>query len=452
VHEPTPPLDHRALGVPAALAAVALRALHKEPSARFVDMAEMSRALLDAIGATPPPEPALDQEARRRLFEQSCEEARLRMAAHDLSGALAAARRAQSLEPSRTGIAVLIADIEGRLRTAAPAGDERTVAATGSGAVRTLGAAAYRELALFGEPPATQAMALSPVQELLASTGSDGAVRLWDLPTRARIATLRTDLHQRTGHEALALAVAFSPDGTLLATGHVDGGVRLWDIGRRQALPVRLRHDDVVGALAFSPDGATLATGSVDSNLRLWDVRAARAGDARRELFRQPAGITALAYAGGGAWILTAHGNRVLRLQDARTGRLVASLRGPEGVVNLLRISPSGTLAAAAGQDRSLRLFDLETRQQKAVLTGLKRPAGGLAFLADGLHLVSVQANAVDIWDLETAAPAATLWGRPEESFVGVAMAAGGQHLVVALADGRIRLWGPGSQGTLGPQ
>ncbi len=443
VHEPLPPLDHRALDVPEALARVADRALQKEPAARFVDLAEMARALLGAIGATPPAEPALDQEARQQLFERSCEEARQRLAAHDLSGALAAARRAQSLDPSRTGIAVLIADIEGRLQGGvAMPGSERTVAATTAGALGTLGAAAWRELAVFGEPPATQAMALSPVKDVLALAGSDGAVRLWDLQTRARIATLRTDLHQRTGHEALALALAFSPDGALLASAHVDGAARLWDVGSGRLLPARLRHDGVVGALAFSPDGVTLATGSVDSTLRLWDVRAAVAGDARRELFRQPAGITALTYAGAGTWILTAHGNRVLRLQDARSGRLVATLRGPEGVVTLLRASPPGTLAAAASQDRSLRLFDLESKEQKAVLTGFKRPATGLAFLGDGLHLASVsQANAVDFWDLESAAHKATLWGRPEESFVGVALAASGE-MVVALAEGRIRLWG----------
>jgi WD40 repeat protein len=48
-----------------------------------------------------------------------------------------------------------------------------------------------------------------------------------------------------------------------------------------------------VGALAFSPDGSALASGGMDSNLKVWDVRAALAGEARRELHRQPGGVTA---------------------------------------------------------------------------------------------------------------------------------------------------------------
>ncbi|OFV86583.1 MAG: hypothetical protein A2V74_04600 [Acidobacteria bacterium RBG_16_70_10] len=254
---------------------------------------------------------------------------------------------------------------------------------------------------------------------------------------------LRTDLHQRTGHDAAALRLAFSPDGSLLASGHVDGAVHLWDMARGEEVPVRLRHEQGVGAVAFSPDGVTLATGSLDSNLRLWDVGAALSGEARRELIRQPAGVTALAWAGGGEWILTGHTSRVLRLMDMR-GRLLATLRGPEALVNLLVLSPDGQHVAVASQDKTVRLFDLASREQVAVLGGLRRPATSVCFLADGLFLATVsQDNAVQLWDLEAHKATAALWGPADESFVGLALFGEANHLAAALADGRIRLWGP---------
>jgi WD40 repeat protein len=182
----------------------------------------------------------------------------------------------------------------------------------------------------------------------------------------------------------------------------------------------------------------------VDSNLRLWDVGAALAGESRRELHRQPAGVTALAYAGGGDWILTGHANRVLRLQDARTGRLLATLRGPEGLVSLVTLAPDGLHVAVASHDRTIRLFDLATRAPAAVLSGLKKPAVSLAFLPDGEHLVSVGLdNSAQLWDLHEAKPLAALWGVGEESFAGAAVFGGGLHIAVALSDGRIRVWGP---------
>jgi hypothetical protein len=475
VSEPLPPLDAKSLRLPEALAAVAARALEKDRKHRFPDLGAMLKALLASIGVTPPPEMPLDPAVRKRAYEANFAEARRLLTEDDLSGALEAAKRAQALDNTRTGIVSLIRVIEERLRAAttvrrAPAvtGSEatRTVASAPRPAVseatpvplpvppgpldtavlRTRGAGAFREAGTFGEPPATKEAALSPVADVLAVAGADGAIRLWDLRSRNRASVLRTDLHRRTGHDAAALCLAFSPDGSLLASAHVDGVVHLWDMEKADEVPVRLRHDESVGTLAFSPDGATLATGSLDANLRLWDVGAALAGEARRELVRQPSGVTALAWAGGGEWILTGHSSRVLRLIDPHRSRLLATMRGPEGPVNLLSLSPDGRFMAVASHDRTVRLFDLATREPSAVLAGLRRPATSICFLGDGGYLATVcQENAVQLWDLETRLPGATLWGPAGESFVALALFGDSNHLAVALADGRIRVWAPAS-------
>jgi predicted Ser/Thr protein kinase len=474
VAEPPSPLDAKTLHLPEALVAVATRALEKDRGKRFPDIGAMAKALLVSIGATPPPEVPLDPVVRKRAYEANFAEARRLLTEDDLSGALDAARRAQALDNTRTGIVTLVRVIEERLRAAetvkrpppAPAGSEATRTAVAlprpavleatppplavpagpldTAVLRTRGAAAFREAGTFGEPPATKEAVLSPVADVLAVAGADGAIRLWDLRSRNRASVLRTDLHRRTGHDAAALSLAFSPDGSLLASAHVDGVVHLWDMERADEVPVRLRHDESVGTLAFSPDGATLATGSLDANLRLWDVGAALAGEARRELMRQPSGVTALAWAGGGEWILTGHSSRVLRLLDPQRSRLIATMRGPEGLVSLLTLSPDGRYMAVASHDRTVRLFDLATREQSAVLVGLRRPATSLCFLGEGGFLATVcQENAVQLWDLETRLPGATLWGPADESFVGLALFGDMNHLAVALADGRIRVWGP---------
>jgi WD40 repeat protein len=97
-----------------------------------------------------------------------------------------------------------------------------------------------------------------------------------------------------------------------------------------------------------------------------------------------------------------------------------------------------------ASHDRTVRLFDLATREPAFVLGGLRRSATSLCFLADGGYLATVcQDNAVQLWDLETHSPGVTLWGPSDESFVGIALFGEANHLAVALADGRIRIWGP---------
>ena len=141
--------------------------------------------------------------------------------------------------------------------------------------LRSRGAAVFRELATFGEPPATQTVALSPVKDLLAVAGADGAIRLWDLHSRAKAATLRTGMHQRTGHDALALSLAFSPDGALLASGHVDGNVHLWDMATDEEVPVRMRHEGVGGR-------ARLLAGRLDAGFGLDGLEPAPVGRGRR--------------------------------------------------------------------------------------------------------------------------------------------------------------------------
>jgi WD40 repeat protein len=175
-------------------------------------------------------------------------------------------------------------------------------------------------------------------------------------------------------------------------------------------------------------------------------VGAALSGEARRELHRQPAGVTAIAYGVGGDTLLTGHANRNLRLIDARSGRLLVTLRGPEGQVNLLVLAPDGRHVAVGSYDKTIRLFDLEDQKQTAVLTGHKRPVSSLTFLAEGLHLASVaQENQVQIWDAHTGAPLAALWGASGEVFTGVSLFGGDDHLAIALGDGRIRVFGPAS-------
>jgi WD40 repeat protein len=155
-------------------------------------------------------------------------------------------------------------------------------------------------------------------------------------------------------------------------------------------------------------------------------------------MLRQPAPVSALAWGDAGAWLASAHSNRVLRIFDADTRRLAATLRGPEAAPSLLLAE--GPRLVVASQDRRLRVYDVPTRQERVNLEVGARAVTG-ACLGDGGAVAATVAmdNCVRFWDLDFGRELAALWGAAGESFASIALS--GRLVVVTLADGRIRLW-----------
>ncbi|MGW7387067.1 WD40 repeat domain-containing protein [Streptomyces sp. NPDC054794] len=68
------------------------------------------------------------------------------------------------------------------------------------------------------------------------------------------------------------MSVAFSPDGRTLASSGDDGVVRLWDVPTGHLRRTLTGHTNTVRSLAFSPDGRSLASAGDDKSIRLWPI------------------------------------------------------------------------------------------------------------------------------------------------------------------------------------
>ena len=72
-------------------------------------------------------------------------------------------------------------------------------------------------------------------------------------------------------HIGKVLAVGISPDGRLLASGGSDGVAKIWDIESSSLLNVLPSKTPAVYTVTFSPDGRLLASGSHDQ-IQIWSV------------------------------------------------------------------------------------------------------------------------------------------------------------------------------------
>ncbi|MCC3445466.1 MULTISPECIES: NACHT domain-containing protein, partial [unclassified Microcoleus] len=110
------------------------------------------------------------------------------------------------------------------------------------------------------------AVAFSPDGKLLATGGTDGVVRCWEVASGREILTCKC-------HSDLIRSVAFSPDGKTLASGSGDRTVKLWDCHSGECLQTWQGHSDLIRSVAFSPDFKSLASGSDDRTVKLWDCQ-----------------------------------------------------------------------------------------------------------------------------------------------------------------------------------
>jgi WD40 repeat protein len=101
---------------------------------------------------------------------------------------------------------------------------------------------------------------------LMASSGDDRRILLWDASTGQQLDEMRHT------HTATINSLAFSPDGRLLATTGSDFTVRLLDVQRNRELKVLNEHTNFVNTIAFSPSGQLIASGSNDKTIKIWGI------------------------------------------------------------------------------------------------------------------------------------------------------------------------------------
>jgi WD40 repeat protein len=127
----------------------------------------------------------------------------------------------------------------------------------------------------FSHGACVNRIAFSPDGKLLATSGEDKTVRVWETATGKERHALVHAL-QDPPNRNYPTALGFSPDGKMIATGATDAMVRLWDTASGNELRTLHGHFDIVTGLLFSTDGQILYSVSWDGSARRWDPNSGR--------------------------------------------------------------------------------------------------------------------------------------------------------------------------------
>nr|WP_237421865.1 WD40 repeat domain-containing protein [Gordonia sp. SID5947] len=252
-------------------------------------------------------------------------------------------------------------------------------------------------------------------------------------------------------HRGAVYSTARSASG-LVASGGYDNTVRLWRRSPNRGLVAvapPLTTPSWVTCVTFSPDGTRLYATDATGRVRVWDV--SEPAHPKR-LSPIDVGHVGTAYdvavRGDGRWIATAGDDRTVRLHDLETDQ-TRVLSGHEGPVRTVEFSPDGNTLVSGSDDRTARTWDTSdpatAHAVGAPLTGQTLTIHSVAFSPDGSTLATASDDQTfRLWSIRNpgdvvplsppvAAHSAAVWS--------LAFSPDGSMLATAAWDGIAKLW-----------
>ena len=199
-------------------------------------------------------------------------------------------------------------------------------------------------------------------------------------------------------------------------------------------------------SLPGTPSGMTAPPGaspkpSVDF-LEYW-----KAGAREIKTFRGHShGVWTVAYAPDGQTLVSGGVDRLVRVWDIETGRLLRSMRGHTHDIRAAVFTPDGQTLATGSEDRTIRLWNLKTGEPiKLLFTRYDHNVCSLSLSPDGLMLARGSHNKdIKIWEVTTGTDLMTLLGKDSLDHhwsVCVVFSPDGIHLASGNDIGMVRLW-----------
>jgi WD40 repeat protein len=215
-------------------------------------------------------------------------------------------------------------------------------------------------------------------------------------------------------------------------------------------LHTTIGHDDYISACAISPDGQRIVSASGDKTLKIWD---ATNGQELQTLIGHRKGVTACAFSPDGKRIVSASRDKTIKIWDADSGGVLHT-GGHWASVTTCAISPDGHWILSFSYDDIIRVWDADNGRQIGTFTERTGRVRACDFSPDGHWIVSASSDStqsvfiesaredktLNISDLTSGLQLRSLIGHTQ-GVVACAFSPDGKWIISASKDKTIKIW-----------
>ncbi len=246
-------------------------------------------------------------------------------------------------------------------------------------------------------------------------------------------------------------SIVYSPDGSLLAavggTPARFGEVQLWEsASHKLRRSVTLTSDTLFGA-SFSPDGSKLACGATDKTIR---VLAVADGKELLKMTHHDNWVFGTIFGIDGKRLVSIGRDRAAKLTDLATGAFIENINLLRGELDAISRHPKRDIVLIGGEDRTPYLYmmdrprSMQIADDSTLIRQFEKQDGSIiavAFSPDAQRIaVGGAANEVRLYDVESGNRVASLTGH-EGGIYTIAFHPKGEQVATAGFDGKVRIY-----------
>jgi serine/threonine protein kinase/WD40 repeat protein len=197
-------------------------------------------------------------------------------------------------------------------------------------------------------------------------------------------------------HHADVCGLAFDASGSTLVSAATSGELQLWEPDSHSLIRSISTSQAFFKGVALSPDGRTIAATGRTPGVGLYSAATGELVNSIPDLYQN----WRVRYSPDGSLIAAARAKSEIDILDAKTFKLLRTLRGHATTIVDISFDPTGTMIASGSSDNTFRLWDVATgRNLLTVETGAEVSA--VAFIPGRRALATCDRfGRAQVWDL----------------------------------------------------